>query len=174
MSSGSDSASYTPSHRGDRTRPRLSVRDYVFIRLGTPHGPWQAAQRMLMRSFGAKSFVAFWRYWNPVYGYFLYYWSYRPLRRYLPRPIALVLTFALCGFLLHDIVHLAFTGMPLVTMWFVVLGVGAYISEALRMDLSRQPYTVRAGTQLLYLLGSFEAARRLVLLLFGGTASAFQ
>jgi hypothetical protein len=142
------------------------VRDYAFIRLGTPTGPWQAAQRMLTRSFGARSSIAFWRYWNPVYGYFLYYWSYRPLRRYLPRPIALILTFALCGFLLHDIVHIAFTGIPLVTMWFVVLGAGAYASEALGMDLSRRPYMVRAGAQVLYLLGSFEAARRLALLLF--------
>lgn len=174
MSPGSDSASDTPAHRGDRTRSRLSVRDYAFIRLGSPDGPWQAAQRMFTRSFGAQSFVAFWRYWNPVYGYFLYYWSYRPLRRYLPRPIALVLTFALCGFLLHDIVHIAFTGVPLVTMWFLVLGVGAYASEVLRMDLSRRPYLVRAGAQVLYLLGSFEAARRLVLLLFGGAQSASQ
>jgi hypothetical protein len=127
---------------------------------------------MLARSFGARSFVAFWRYWNPVYGYFLYYWSYRPLRIYLPRPIALVLTFALCGFLLHDIVHIVFTGVPLVTLWFVVLGGVAYVSDALRMDMSRRPYVVRAGVQLLYLVGSFEVARRLALFLFRGSQAA--
>ena len=121
---------------------------------------------MFARAFGAPSLIAFWRYWNPVYGYFLHYWAYRPLRRYLPRPIALVLTFALCGFLLHDIVHVAFTGIPLITLWFVVLGALAYVSEVLKMDMSRRAYAVRAGVQLLYLVGSFEVARRLALLLF--------
>jgi hypothetical protein len=127
---------------------------------------------MLSRAFGASSFVAFWRYWNPVYGYFLCYWSYRPLRRYLPRPVALILTFALCGFLLHDIVHIFFTGIPLVTTWFVVLGLGAYASEILGMDVSRRPFVVRAGAHVLYLLGSFELARRLALLLFRGAQVA--
>jgi hypothetical protein len=127
---------------------------------------------MLALSFGAPSFIAFWRYWNPVYGYFLCYWSYRPLRKYLPRPMALILTFGLCGFLLHDVVHIGFTGIPLITMWFVFLGVGAYISEALGMDLSRRPYVVRAVAHLLYLLVSFEVARRLALFLFRGAQSA--
>jgi hypothetical protein len=127
---------------------------------------------MVSRALGARSFVAFWHYWNPVYGYFLYYWSYRPLRRYLPRPVAVLITFALCGFLLHDIVHILFTGIPFVTTWFVVLAVGAYASEILGMDMSRRPYVVRAGAQLVYLLGSFELARRLALLLFRGAEAA--
>jgi len=59
---------------------------------------------MLHRSFGAHSFRAFWRYWHPVYGYFLRYYCYLPLRRFLPDSLSLVLTFALSGFLLHDLV----------------------------------------------------------------------
>ena len=66
--------------------------------------PAMSLPTMLHRSFGAHSFRAFWRYWHPVYGYFLRYYCYLPLRRFLPDSLSLVLTFALSGFLLHDLV----------------------------------------------------------------------
>jgi hypothetical protein len=121
---------------------------------------------MLSRSFGAKSFASFWRYWNPVYHYYLYYWSYRPLTSLLPRPVAVLLTFAVCGFLLHDLPHLPFTGVPLITVWFLFLGAGAIAGEQLRMDTSKLPYAARSGINAIYLLGSFEVARRVAILVF--------
>ena len=57
----------------------------------------------LVRSFGAGTFGSFWEYWNPVYGYFLAYYVYRPLRTIMPRWVAVWLTFAACGFFLHDL-----------------------------------------------------------------------
>jgi hypothetical protein len=121
---------------------------------------------MFVRSFGAKSFAAFWRYWNPVYHYYLYYWCYRPLRSFLPRPVALALTFAACGFLLHDLPHLPFTGVPLITIWFSLLAVGVVAGELLRMDLSRRRFTVRVMVNVVYLAGLLEVARRLSVQLF--------
>jgi hypothetical protein len=144
------------------------VKEYINHRLGKPEGPWPAVRKMINRSFGARSFTAFWHYWNPVYGYYLYYWFYRPLRRFMPRPAALLLTFAVCGFLLHDLPHLPFSGVPLITLWFLLLGAGVIISEALSMDLSRQSFIVRATVNVLYLAGSFEGGRRIALWLFRG------
>ena len=36
----------------------------------------------------AGSLGSFWRYWNPVYTYYLDLFCYRPRRRWLPRPLA--------------------------------------------------------------------------------------
>jgi hypothetical protein len=121
---------------------------------------------MLSRSFGAKSFASFWRYWNPVYHYCLYYLSYRPLSRLLPRPVAVLLTFAACGLLLHDLPHLPFTGVPLITVWVLFLGAGAIVSERLRMDTSKLPYAARTAINAIYLLGLLEVARRVSILVF--------
>ncbi len=147
-------------------RQKPSLRAFVLHRLGDPDGPWPAARSMFVRSFGAKSFAAFWRYWNPVYHYYLYYWCYRPLRSFLPRPVALALTFAACGFLLHDLPHLPFTGVPLITIWFSLLAVGVVAGELLRMDLSRRRFTVRVMVNVVYLAGLLEVARRLSVQLF--------
>jgi len=46
-----------------------------------------------LRSFGAATLSEFWQYWNPVYGYVLAYYVYRPLRRTLPRAWSVWLTF---------------------------------------------------------------------------------
>jgi hypothetical protein len=45
----------------------------------------------------APSFAGFWRRWNPVWGYYLLYWCYRPARRVLPRAAAVLVTFAASG-----------------------------------------------------------------------------
>ena len=145
----------------------VSLQRYVDQRLGSPTGAWDALRRMFVLAFTASSFAAFWRYWNPVYGYYLYYWAYRPLRRLVPRPVAVVVTFAGCGLLLHDLPHLPFTGIPLITMWFVVLSIGVLLSDALRMDLSGQPRMLRVASNVLYLVVSFDVGRRLALLISG-------
>src|SRR5690242_13393457 len=81
-----------------RPRVRLTLSAYVEHRLGT--GSVTMARNLLLKPLGAGSFRRFSQCWNPVYGYFLYYFAYRPLRRYLPRPAAVWLTFAACGFFL--------------------------------------------------------------------------
>lgn len=125
------------------TRPRLG--QYIERRLG--RGATTQLRNVLVRPLGASSFSQFWRYWNPVYGYFLSYYAYRPLRRVLPRPLAVWLTFVGCGFLLHDLVGWAWAGhacFPEVTAMFALFGVGAVLSDALRVDLARYPFAVRA------------------------------
>jgi hypothetical protein len=84
----------------------------------------------------------------------------------LPRSLAVILTFAICGFLLHNLPLLAYTGVPLITLWFILLGAGVVVGELLRMNLSRQRYLVRAAVNLLYLSLTFEAARRIAVFAF--------
>ena len=149
-------------------RMKPTLRAFVTRRLAHPRGPWQAAQRMLALSFGAGSFAAFWRYWNPVYHCYLYYWCYCPLTRFLPRPVAVLFTFAVCGLLLHDLLHLPFTGVPIITVWFVLLAAGVVAGECLGMDLSHRSLALRALVNAIYLVGLFEVSRRASLQLFPG------
>ena len=108
---------------------------------------------MLSRSLGAGSFAGFWRYWNPVFGYFLSRYVYSPLRRVLPRTLALVLTFIICG-ALHDLVTAAVRGSVafLFTPWFFLLGLGVVGGGWAGMDFSSRRWTVRAGINLAYVL----------------------
>jgi len=76
-----------------RRRPGLG--EYIERRLG--RGATTQLRNLLVRPLGAASFSQFWRYWNPVYGYFLSYYAYRPLRLVFPRPVAVLLTFVGCG-----------------------------------------------------------------------------
>jgi D-alanyl-lipoteichoic acid acyltransferase DltB (MBOAT superfamily) len=107
---------------------------------------------MLLRSFGASSFEAFWRYWNPIFGYFLGRYVYSPLRRVLPAALALVITFLVCG-ALHDLVTMAVRGSWafLFTPWFLFLSVGVLVSRATHMNISRLAWPVRATTHVAYL-----------------------
>jgi hypothetical protein len=121
---------------------------------------------MFIRSFGAKSFSDFWRYWNPVYHYFLSYWVYRPLQKLFPRAISVILSFAFCGFFFHDLPLLPFTHKPLITTWFLLLGIGTIVGEMLHMDLSGQPLLFRFVVNFVYIAGLFEIARRVTLVMF--------
>lgn len=145
----------------------LNVRVFVLRRLGNPTGPWSAVQEMFRLSFGAKSFADFWRYWNPVHHYYLTMYVYKPVRKVMPRSIATIITFIFCGFFLHDIVHIAFTGIPLITVWFLLLGIGVLLGEFINMDLSTRSSSFRVVVNLIYLLVSLEIARRMAIVCFG-------
>jgi hypothetical protein len=150
------------------TKDKQNLRLFVFRRLGNPKGPISAVRKMFRLSFGAKSFADFWRYWNPVHHYFLSYYVYKPLRRIMPRSMAVILTFVFCGFFLHDIVHIAFTGIPLIAVWFFMLAIGVLIGEYFNMNMSSRSDIFRVIVNLGYLLVSFEIARRLALMVFSG------
>jgi hypothetical protein len=114
-----------------------------------------------LRSFGAGTFGEFWRYWNPVYGYVLTYYVYRPLRTVLPRPLAVWLTFLACGFFLHDLVGWLLARQvraPEMSVVFLLFGGGVVLAEALRLDLSAQPLLVRVLTNATFLLAAWGVA----------------
>jgi MBOAT, membrane-bound O-acyltransferase family len=147
---------------------KLTLAQYLRFRLGTEGGK-TAWFNFFIRPFGASSFAQFWRLWNPVYGYFLYYYSYRPLARVMPRSGAMLSTFIACGFFLHDLPAWVFSRRilpPGATIAFFMFGVGAVASDRFKMDLSRQPVPVRAAINLIYLAGCVVAMLVIVLRLF--------
>lgn len=153
--------------RAERGR-YLTFAQYLRFRLGTASGRtvWF---NFFIKPFGASSFAGFRRQWNPVYGYFLYYYSYRPLSRVMPRVPAMLITFVACGLVLHDLPAWLLTRRllaPGATIAFSLFGIGAVLSEVFHMDLSRQPFLVRAGVNVLYLAGCSAAMLVIVLSLY--------
>lgn len=132
---------------------------YLRHKLGREGGR-RAWFNFFIRPFGATSFSGFWRSWNPVYGYFLHYHAYRPLAPLLGRRNAMLVTFALCGFVLHDAPAWVVTRRvlpPGATIAFTFFGLGAILGDAFRMNTSAWPPVARAGTNAGYLAGCVGA-----------------
>src|SRR5262249_1442167 len=115
------------SRRGSRTP---GFHEFLVRRLGDPRRhPWRFLRNFFVRPLCAGSFAEFWRLWNPVYGYVLLFFIYRPLRRHVPRPVAVYLAFLASGFLLHDLpfnlsvdLSRGRIGIPAVTLLFAIFG----------------------------------------------------
>jgi hypothetical protein len=153
------------------SRPTLG--QFIELRLGPSSSPGNLLREMFVRSFGAGSFDRFWRNWNPVYGYALYYWCYHPLRRYLPRSVSVLLTFAASGFFLHDLptgwwirlIRYLQGGsfpIPFVALWFSLMGILTILSRALRIEYAGWPFAARASINVGCILGAFLAALGIV------------
>ena len=129
-----------------RNRKRkLTLAYYVRRRNGLPLGAAGSLRNMFHRSLGAGTFAEFWRYWNPIFGYYLGRYVNAPLKRWLPSSISLVITFLVCG-ALHDAVGFAAAGraMFLFTPWFFFMGMGVVISQSIRFEYSNYVWPVRA------------------------------
>ncbi len=114
----------------------MTVDQYLQLRLGP--GPLRKmVKNMFWRAFTAPSLRAFWKYWNPGYGYYLLVYCYQPLRRLLPDALAMIATFLFCGFFLHDVLYLApmiLSGepslpIPFITCWFLLISLGVVVTD---------------------------------------------
>ncbi len=145
---------------------RITLGQFIERRLGKGTDTGALLREMFVRSFGAGSFQDFWRYWNPVYGYILYYYCYKPLRRVLPRPVAVLLTFFSSGFFLHDLpfgwwiraLRAQSLPVPFVALWFTLIGVLVLIGAALNLNFAQQPFRVRVLINVLHIVGAFLVA----------------
>jgi hypothetical protein len=116
----------------------------------------------LLRAFGAGSIGEIWQYWNPVYGYVLGYFVYRPLRRFVPRPIAVWLSFVVCGLALHDLVGWTLARQvrfPEMSLLFALFGAEVVLADYLHLELSSRPLFVRLAVNGGWLLGAWAIAR---------------
>jgi len=107
-----------------------------------------------LHPFTASSLAEFWRRWNPVYGYFLSYYVYRPLARRIPRSAAVMSTFVFAGLAMHDLPAWIVTRRVLPpggTIAFTFFGLGLLTSERVGMDLSAKPAWLRASVNAAYL-----------------------
>lgn len=112
----------------------IGWRNYAARRTGLPVGSRGELRQNLYRAFTANSFGRFWQIWNPLFGFYLQLWLYRPLQRKLPQSLALWLTFVGNG-LLHDAVTmLVRQDLALFfTPWFALMG--AYVLAEKRIGL---------------------------------------
>jgi hypothetical protein len=84
-------------------------------------------------------------------------WFYRPARRALPHPAAVMVTFTASG-LVHNLLAalLSHRLNPFVTVLFMVYGAVTVASEALHLDLSRLPAPARMVVNLASLIGCYK------------------
>ncbi len=151
---------------------RPSFAKYLYARLG-PGSRGQCLGHMFSRAFGASDLTRFWRYWNPFVGYFLAYFCFAPLRRFAPRPLCLIVTFALNGFL-HDLVYLWPFGFartdrlpfpfPVFTLSLASNAVIILAAEHYRLTLARLSLPRRVACHLLVLFGPFAFSVGVLLL----------
>lgn len=118
---------------------------------------------MFSRAFTATTFRRFWHYWNPLYGYGLSYFCYAPLRRVATKGVSFVTTFALSGFLLHDLPVSIFLGpgkllFPVVTVAFVGIALFVLVSEIFGVTLRSVPRHLRVASHLAVILGAFSVS----------------
>ena len=128
--------------------PTLS--EYVRARNGVALGAPGSLQNMLRRSLGAGSFAAFWRYWNPIWGYYLSRLVMRPLARLLPTRLAILLTFVVSG-AVHDLVVSLIRRETTIflTPWFAMMGFVVVALDALGITYYPLSRTTRAMVNLL-------------------------
>jgi hypothetical protein len=130
---------------------------------------------MFSRAFGASDFTRFWRHWNPFLGYFLAYFCFVPLRRIAPRPLCLIVTFALNGFL-HDLAYLWPFGVartdrlpypfafPVFTLCLVMIALLILAAERHRFTLAHLSGPMRVTCHLLATVGPFALSIGILLL----------
>lgn len=134
-------------------RKQLSLTDYVKYRNGVPLGAAGALQNMLVRSFGAGTFAKFWQYWNPIWGYALGRFIYKPLNQILPSSISLILTFIISGGI-HDLATMLVRGAPafFFTPWFFWMGIAVVFGRLLKLDYSSQSLRIRVAINMTFIL----------------------
>ena len=112
-------------------------------------GSSKSLRNNLYRSFGAKNFSTFWNYWNPIFGYYLGKYIFKPLKKKLPVAVALLLTFIFSG-LIHDTVTTIYRGKISLffTIWFSFMGVAVLITRYLKHNFNRQKWIYRASVNL--------------------------
>jgi hypothetical protein len=137
---------------------RLPYSEYERRRLGDPATRRTGIGVMVRRSFGAASFGGFWRFWNPLFGYTLLRWCYTPLARRVPRPVAVVLTFAMSG-ALHDVAASLATWSVYVLFVpaFLIFGLLVVVEEERRWDVDETPFWLRATIHTGVIAGTIAA-----------------
>ncbi|WP_297093433.1 MBOAT family O-acyltransferase [uncultured Draconibacterium sp.] len=140
----------------------MTLSDYVQRRNGVPLGAGDSLRNMLSRSLGAGTFSEFWQYWNPIWGYYLGMYIFKPLKSFLPASLSLIITFVACGFI-HDlaVMLLKWKFSLLLTQWFLFMGLCVIMGEYANINYSKFPWIVRTAINILVISGCFVIANQL-------------
>ena len=134
----------------------ITLTQYVKKCTGVPIGHKDSLRNMLTRSLGASSFYLFWRYWNPVWSYYLSRFVMKPCNDIMPAWCALVVTFAVSG-ALHDLA-VSLVKLKLIfffTPWFIVMGALVLVSKYSQIQFSCAPWLLRALANISFIVLSY-------------------
>jgi len=134
----------------------ITLAQYVKKRTGVPLGHKDSMRNMLSRSLGASSFYLFWRYWNPIWSYYLSRYVMKPSNEVLPVWCAVLVTFAVSG-ALHDLAVSIVKLKPVFffTPWFSVMAVVVLISQFSQLQFSFAPWWLRALANISFVVLSY-------------------
>lgn len=140
----------------------MTLSQYVLKRNGVPMGDNKALLLMLQRAFGASSFANFWKYWNPIWSYYLGRFIFKPLKRVFPTALATVMTFSISG-LIHDLAVMVLKSKIsfLLSFWFTLMGILVVVGELLKINYSKSPLWVRVFFNGFIIASSFMLTRLL-------------
>ena len=140
----------------------MNLSDYVKRRNGVPLGDKDSLRNMLNRSLGAGKFSIFWQYWNPIWGFYLGKYIFKPLKLVLPQALSLIITFVVCGFI-HDlaIMLLKWKFTLLLTPWFLFMGLSLILSDYAKINYSKFSWIARAAINIIIISGCLFIAYQL-------------
>ena len=141
----------------------MTLSQYVLKRNGVPMGDNKGLLLMLQRAFGAGSFANFWKYWNPIWSYYLSRFIFKPLKRVFPTALATILTFSISG-LIHDLAVMVLKSKIsfLLSYWFTLMGILVVAGELLKINYSKSPFWVRVIFNFILIGGSFTLVKYLI------------
>ena len=133
------------ANNNTNTKGQSTLAKYVKKTNGVALGANGSLSNMLLRSLGASSFHAFWRYWNPIWGYYLSRYVMKPLNLILPSWLALLFTFLVSG-AIHDVAVSLIKSQLIVflTPWFGLMGMLVVVSKYFSISYASFPWLARA------------------------------
>ncbi|MDB9783189.1 hypothetical protein OAB88_08830 [Winogradskyella sp.] len=131
----------------------MNLSEYVKKRNGVPMGANNSLKNMIARSLGAGKFSIFWKYWNPIWSYYLGKYIFKPLKIIFPPALSVILSFAFSGFL-HDLIImlLRWNFELLLTPWFLLMGFCVVLGDYAKIDYSKFTWIIRAFINILIIL----------------------
>lgn len=129
---------------------KMTLTEYIKIRNGVSIGSPRSLRNNLYRSLGSKNFSTFWNYWNPIFGYYLGKFIFKPLKKIFPVAISLLFTFIICG-LIHDTVTTLVRGKIsfFFSIWFLLMGLAVLLTRTLEHNFSKQVWIARTSINLI-------------------------
>lgn len=131
----------------------ISLSEYVKKRTGVALGASGSMRNTFKRSFGAGSFYLFWRYWNPIWGYYLSRHVMKPVSQLMPAWFAILITFAVSG-ALHDLAvtlvkwQLTFFFTP----WFVLMSIPVLVTKKFNITYHHNHWFIRAALNISFIV----------------------
>ncbi len=142
----------------------MTLEEYTYYRTGSTKVSL-IVRNMFLKPFVSPSLKSFWKYWNPSWGYFLLFYSYKPIKTIFPHWVALILTFIISG-LIHDLIYVIPMMLkeirfifPFITVWFLIISIGILLTEIIKIDFKKISLIYRPFIHLGYLVATFILTR---------------